>query len=102
MQAQEGSTIGHYRIQRLLKRGGMSQVYLAYDTQEEREVAIKIADGKQSERAEDYQRLQREVVMLNTVQGTHILPVLAYGQERHLYYLVMPYMRRGTLLDRLA
>ena len=38
----EGTTLGHYRLQHRLARGGMSVVYLAYDIRMRHTVAIKI------------------------------------------------------------
>ena len=38
----EGTTLGHYQLQRRLARGGMSEIYLAYDESMQRTVAIKV------------------------------------------------------------
>jgi len=87
-----------YRLQKLLRRGGMSEVYLAYDVETQQEVAIKLVS---SEDPDCFKRLQREVRMLATLAHPHILPTLDHGEYEGWYYLVMPYMQRGTLRERL-
>ena len=88
-----------YCLQNLLRRGGMSEVYLAYDVQTQRAVAIKLVS---SDDPDCFKRLQREVRMLSTLTHPHILPTLDHGEYEGWYYLVMPYMQRGTLRERLA
>lgn len=39
-----GTTVGVHRLERLLGRGGMGAVFLAYDTRLHRQVAIKVLD----------------------------------------------------------
>lgn len=51
---------GSYRIERLLGRGGMGAVFLAYDTTLHRPAAIKILEGH--DRATSGARLLRESV----------------------------------------
>ena len=40
---------GRYRLLKRLRRGGMSEVFLAFDEQEQRQVALKIVMNKDSE-----------------------------------------------------
>lgn len=94
----EGTTFGHYVLKRRLARGGMSEVYLAYDQQQRREVAIKVVNRENSEHAG---RFRREVDALHILQHKHILPTLDYGEHKQWLYLVMPYIEHGTLRDLL-
>lgn len=95
----EVTMLHRYRLQHLLRRGGMSEVYLAYDSEMQREVAIKLVS---SDDADCFARLRREVGMLSALAHPHILPLLDQGEYEGWYYLVMPYMRQGTLRERLA
>jgi len=46
-------TIGRYRVEAILGQGGFGLVYLAYDDQLQRAVAIKVPHGKRVSRPED-------------------------------------------------
>src|SRR6202790_2539796 len=89
---------GRYRILKRLRRGGMSEVFLAFDEQTQQQVAIKIVTNSDSECV---QRLQREARVLRKLSHPHILPLLDDGIFGSSYYLVMPYMQRGNLRERL-
>lgn len=90
---------GRYRLLERLRRGGMSEVFLAFDEQARQQVAIKIVMNSDPD---CIQRLQREVRILRKLSHRHILPLLDNGISDSYYYLVMPYMQRGNLRERLA
>ncbi len=93
-----GTQIHYYHLQRLLGRGGMSEVYLAYDEHLHRKVALKLVERNQPEH---FERFQREVAMIGSLKHDHILPVFSYGEWASWCYLVMPYLECGTLDERL-
>ena len=77
----------------------MSDVYLAFDERLQREVAIKLVSDDQPEAT---QRLQHEIRTLRTLSHEHMVPLLDHGTHEGSHYLVMPYLKQGTLRDRLA
>jgi serine/threonine protein kinase len=93
-----GTHLGHYRLIRLLGKGGMAEVYLAYDEEKQREVAIKMISGHNVDYLE---RFMREVAAVDKLTHKHILPAYDYDSEGPWHYLVMPYMSAGTLRDLL-
>ncbi len=95
----EGTTLSHYHLQHSLGRGGMSEVYLATDQRSQQEVAIKLVNSSHMEYSE---RFQREVKTISALAHRHILPALDHGQHGSWHYLVMPYVKQGTLRERLA
>lgn len=97
-EALAGKMLGHYRLRRLIGRGGMAEIYLAEDENLGREVAVKIVHRAMTD---ELSRFQREVGMLAQLEHEHILAVYDYGQDGPWHYLVMPYISHGTLADRL-
>lgn len=87
-----------YRLLQRLRRGGMSEVYLAHDELTDQDVAIKLVS---SDDEECLGRLRREVQTLRKLSHKHILPILDYGEQDSYCYLVMPYMKRGSLRELL-
>jgi len=91
------STIGRYRIVRLLGRGGMGEVYEAVDTQLERTVALKVLLGGDL----DPRRLRREAQSLAQLSDPHIVGVYDVGEHeeggRSRLHLVLEYVQGVTL-----
>lgn len=94
----EGTSLGRYRLEQRLGRGGMAEVYLATDQRMHRLVAIKVVSTSQTEFAE---RFSRETEAMGNLHHDHILPAYDYGEQEPWHYLVMPYVEGGTLSDRL-
>src|SRR5437588_12847933 len=84
----EGTTLGHYLLQRRLARGGMSEVYLAYDQTTQSTVAIKVVNRY---RDDDMQRIQYELNVLGMLSHQHILAAFDYEEEDPVCYCVILY-----------
>jgi eukaryotic-like serine/threonine-protein kinase len=91
---------GRYRLLSQLRHGGMSEVYLAQDQQAGQQVAVKLVQAGAD--PDCLKRLQRESRLLRSFSHPSILPVLDAGEYEDTHYLVMPYMQRGNLRERLA
>ena len=96
-----GSTLGKYELVQKVGRGGMSSVYKAIDIKTERVVAIKVLPPGLAEEENFKARFQREARVLMDLRHPNIVPMLDFGEEDDMYYLVMPFMQVGTLRQRL-
>jgi serine/threonine protein kinase len=94
----EGTSLGRYQLLGRLGRGGMSEVYLAYDERMNRNVALKVVSSSQSDYLE---RFHREAEAISSLHHDHILPAYDYGDQEPWHYLVMPNIEHGTLRHRL-
>jgi len=94
----EGTSLGRYQLLGRLGRGGMSEVYLAYDESMDRNVALKVVSSGQSDYLE---RFHREAEAISSLHHPHILPAYDYGDQEPWHYLVMPNIEHGTLRHRL-
>ncbi len=92
-----GTQIGPYRLIKHIKRGGMSTIYLAYHILTRAFVAIKVVDRY----AINPNMFYREMEITQALEHEHIIPCLDAGQDGRYFYLVMPYLRGGTLEDKL-
>jgi eukaryotic-like serine/threonine-protein kinase len=80
----------------------MAIVYKAYDTRLEREVAIKVIRTELFGEAfieRILKRFEREAKALARLDHPNIIKVHDYGEYENAPYLVMQYMRSGTLKD---
>src|SRR5579885_411526 len=94
-----GLALGKSVLQRLLGQGTMGAVYLASQTG--RQVAVKVflpaSALEQAEYEEFAQRLEDSIAQAASLDHPHILPVLDYGRQAGLVYLVMPYIESESL-----
>jgi serine/threonine protein kinase len=98
-----GETLDHYRLVEEVGAGGMAMVYRAIDLRSSREVALKILSPAIGAERRFVQRFRREAEILHRrLKHRHIVPVLGYGEVRGITFLAMPFVRGGTLHDRIA
>src|SRR6267143_937145 len=89
---------GKYRIERLLGKGGMGQVFLAHDLTLEREVAIKVLPPDVSQDDQVVRRFQQEAKTAAKLDHPNIIPIYRVESEGGLNYFVMKYVA-GTSLE---
>ncbi len=98
----EGKTLDHYELQRLIGRGGMADVYDAYDRYFQREVAVKVFKREDDELL---RRFIREANLMASLKNEHLVPIYGSGEYQldglTQYYIVMPFMQGGTLRARI-
>src|ERR1043165_2586420 len=92
-----GTNLGRYEIRSHLGAGGMGEVYLAWDTMLDREVALKILPP---EIAADQQRMQRFVQEAKTASALNhpnILTIFEIGQTEGAHFIATEYLDGLTL-----
>src|SRR5262249_47471479 len=70
-----GQSLGRYQVGDLLGAGGMGEVYRAYDTRLDRNVAIKILPDHLSEDREALRRFEREAKAVAALSHANILAI---------------------------
>ncbi|MFZ0548062.1 MAG: serine/threonine-protein kinase [Candidatus Promineifilaceae bacterium] len=93
--------IGRYEIEKELGRGGMAVVYLAMDPFMSREVAIKVLPRQFTFDPQFRARFQREAQVIAKLDHPAIVPVYDFGEHEEQPFIVMRYMKGGSLADRL-
>lgn len=98
-----GTTLGRYELQSRLGRGGMAEVYRAYQPSLDRLVAIKILHPFLGEDPEFKARFEREARSVAQLRHQNIVHVydFEFDADRDLYYMVMEYIDGPTLRTRL-
>lgn len=96
-----GKTIARYEIQSEIGRGGMAAVYLAYDPNFRRNVAVKLISGNLQENLTIRERFEREAHLIAKIEHPAIVPVYDYGEQDNQLYLVMRYMPGDALTRKI-
>jgi serine/threonine protein kinase len=94
----EGKQLGNYDVIRRIRAGGMGAVYEGRQrTAFDRRVAIKVILGDYASDRDMRRRFAREARTIARLHHPHILPLIEFGDEQGILYLVMPYIEGGTL-----
>ncbi|GAA2903127.1 hypothetical protein GCM10010472_71690 [Pseudonocardia halophobica] len=90
---------GPYRLEELLGRGGMGEVYRAFDTEHERDVAVKRLAPHLADEPEFQQRFRREAHHVAQLRNPHVITIHRYGQIDGQLYIDMQLVDGGDLLS---
>jgi serine/threonine protein kinase len=95
--------IGRYHIRKLLGSGGFGCVYLAYDDQLQREVAIKVPLRERISQPEDVETYLAEARIVASLDHPAIVPVHDVGQtEDGLCFVVSKFIQGRDLATQIA
>lgn len=97
-----GNTLGQYELREILGVGGMGAVYRAYQKRLKRDVAIKILPAHLAAEPDYIERFNREAEVAAALEHPHIVPVIDYGTQDGISYIVMRLLLGGTLAERVA
>src|SRR5574341_1154974 len=96
-----GKMIGRYQIVELLGRGGMAEVFKAYQPSLERFVALKLMHAFLAEDPDFLARFNREAKNVAALKHPNIIQIHDFDHEGNAAYMVMEFVDGGTLKDRL-
>ncbi|WP_170219401.1 protein kinase domain-containing protein [Nocardioides litoris] len=97
-----GDTVGRYRLDELVGRGGMGVVYRATDTALGRTVALKVIAAALGGHRDFQRRFEREAAVLARLDSPHVTAIYAYGDHEGAAYIATQYVAGGDLSGLLA
>jgi serine/threonine protein kinase len=99
---QIGDQFERFQIREHMAQGGMADIYRAYDLVNRRDVVLKIPDKMMIGDPAQYERFQRELEVLNTLNHPAILHGLGSGQYNRIPYLATELVKGKSLRDIIA
>ena len=96
-----GESLGPYRIERLLARGGMGVLYVGTDTRLGRRVTLKVLPTTTARDPRARARLQREARTAAQLRHPHIVSVHALEELGNTLVIVAEYVEGPTLAEML-
>ncbi len=95
-------SIKGYELRDQLGTGGFGAVYRAYQPTIGREVAIKVILPGLANQAEFIRRFENEAQLVARLEHPHVTPLYDYWRDPEGAYLVMRWLRGGSLREALA
>lgn len=94
-----GQTIGNYRVETLLGKGGMAEVYRALHLVLNRPVAIKVMHAHLATDERFQGRFVQEAKAAAALKHPNIVDIYDFSRQEHdgLLYLVMEYVPHGSM-----
>ncbi|NOY76001.1 MAG: protein kinase, partial [Kiritimatiellaeota bacterium] len=95
----EGSIIGDFKLEKLLGKGGMGEVWLARQQSLLRNIALKILSPSLSEDGEFVKRFVKEVQIAGKLTHPNIVMAYGAGSKDSILYLAVSYVEGRSLGD---
>jgi YVTN family beta-propeller protein len=92
-----GVEVAGYRVEELIGRGGMGEVYRAHDARLDRNVALKILAPRYADDDGFRERLLRESRLAASLDHSNVVPVYDAGEADAGFYLAMRYVDGADL-----
>ncbi len=96
-----GTKLGRYEIRSQIGAGGMGEVYLAHDTELERDVALKILAGDVGADQQRMQRFIQEAKAASALNHPNIITIYEVGQAEGQRFIATEYIKGETLRQRM-
>jgi serine/threonine-protein kinase len=97
-----GDILAGYRVQRLLGRGGMGEVWLSWDEAGQRDVAVKVLLPRAALKPDLVRRFEREATIASAIQSPFVCRLLDVGHtDDGAHLLVFEHLSGESLADRL-
>ncbi len=96
-----GTSVGGYRVVRVIGRGGMGVVYEAVQASLKRQVALKVLRPELADDPDFVERFRREARLQASLEHPHVLEVYEAGESDQGLFLAMRLVPGQTLLDLL-
>jgi CheY-like chemotaxis protein len=98
----QNGKIHGYVIRRLAGRGGMANVYWAWDPTLRRTVAIKVLNARIAREKGAVGRFLEEARSMARINHPNVVQIYHLGSDRRLHYFVMEFLSGGDLQRRVA
>jgi serine/threonine protein kinase len=90
---------GPYRLEKLLGRGGMGEVYQAYDREQDRLVALKLLPVDLAKDPQFAVRFRRESAIVAKLRNPHVIPIHKYGDVNSRLFIDMRLISGSDLAE---
>jgi eukaryotic-like serine/threonine-protein kinase len=96
-----GQTLSHFRLEDLLGRGGMGEVYRAKDLTLGRDVALKVLPEEFTSDPDRVARFQREAKLLASLNHPNIAAIYGLEESGGTSFLILELVEGETISDQL-
>jgi formylglycine-generating enzyme required for sulfatase activity/tRNA A-37 threonylcarbamoyl transferase component Bud32 len=97
-----GTRLGRYEVRSRLGAGGMGEVYVAFDHDLQREVAIKVLRDGTGDSSDRVRRFMQEARVASALHHPNVAHVYEFGTQDSLRFIAMEIIDGETLRDRLS
>ena len=99
MSLSSGEKLGRYEIRSRIGAGGMGEVYLAFDSQLHRSVALKILPANLAENQERMHRFVQEARSASALNHPNILTIHEVGRSDNLHFIATEFIDGENLRE---